>query len=109
MPVMTLYEEVENVLTNRHKNAAARLGLQLHPVMVNSPGEFEDAFASMSPAGVFGGPRRTFPARRDIRRQILKGVKPVEQPTKFELVVNLKTAKALASKFRRRCLPASTR
>jgi putative ABC transport system substrate-binding protein len=25
----------------------------------------------------------------------LKGAKPVEQPTRFELVVNLKTAKAL--------------
>jgi hypothetical protein len=30
-------------------------------------------------------------------------------PTKFELVVNLKTAKAPASRCRRRCLPAPTR
>ncbi len=27
--------------------------------------------------------------------KILKGAKPVEQPTKLELVINLKTAKAL--------------
>ena len=31
------------------------------------------------------------------------------QPTKFELVINLTTAKRSASKFRRRCSPAPTR
>jgi putative tryptophan/tyrosine transport system substrate-binding protein len=30
---------------------AGRIGLQLHPVMVRGPGEFEDAFAAMSAAG----------------------------------------------------------
>ena len=124
------------------QTGAARLGLQLHPVMVEGPGGFEDAFAAVSAAGdqaliiqpnflpytaaivELAAKHRlaTLSSYRDTTRagglisysadhaahfkraaifvdKILKGAKPadlpVEQPTKFELVVNLKTAKSL--------------
>jgi putative tryptophan/tyrosine transport system substrate-binding protein len=124
------------------QSGAARVGFQLHPVMVSGPGEFEDAFAAMSAAGnqaviiqpnflpqtaaivVLAAKHRLaiLSSYRDTTRagglisysadhaahfkraatfvdKILKGARPaelpVEQPTKFELVINLKTAKVL--------------
>ncbi len=126
--------------------AAQKLGVQIQPVGVGGPEEFESAFAAMrrERAGAlivepfFTSDRRQivdlaakhrlptisdfreFPeagalmsygpnARERYRRtatyvdKILKGAKPadlpVEQPTRFEMVINMKTAKALGLTF----------
>ena len=128
------------------QDAAPRTGLQLQPVLVDGPREFEGAFEEMSKTGaqavviqpLFQPDTRTvvelagkhhlavmssyadttqagglisysadhsayFQRAAIFVDRILKGVKPadlpIEQPTKFELIINLKTAKALGLKI----------
>jgi ABC-type uncharacterized transport system substrate-binding protein len=122
--------------------AATRAGLQLEPMLVSGPNEFESAFAAMSKAGVqaviiqglfdphrailvelatkhrlalMSGSRETTAAGGVISisanflalyeraapyvDKIIKGANPatlpVEQPTKFQVALNTKTAQAL--------------
>ena len=124
------------------QNAATRFGLQLQPVLVDGPRDFEEAFAEMSARGaqavviqplfqphtrnivdlaakhrlaVMSSYRDTtqagglisysadhsayFQRAATFVDKILKGAKPadlpVEQPTKFELIINAKRAQAL--------------
>ncbi|HLA81979.1 MAG TPA: ABC transporter substrate-binding protein [Thermoleophilia bacterium] len=133
------------VPTMKQTEAAARsLGVRLHLVEANTPGEFERAFSAMGEGGATAlhvqlelmflaqrarivelAARTRLPAMYDVREfvdagglisygprlseelrrlathvhKILRGMNPanlpVEQPTRFELVINLKTAKAL--------------
>jgi putative tryptophan/tyrosine transport system substrate-binding protein len=124
------------------QKAASSFGLQLQPVLVDGPREFDSAFAEMSAAGAqaaviqplfqphskkivdLGAKHRIaiMSSYRDTTEagglmsysadhalyfqraaifvdKILKGAKPadlpIEQPTKFELVINARTAKSL--------------
>jgi putative tryptophan/tyrosine transport system substrate-binding protein len=95
MSVMTRYVCNDPlVTTNRTRITALALGAQL-PTMFNVR-EFVEAGGLMS-----YGPNFLTLYRRagDFVDKILRGAKPadipVEQPTRFDLIINLKTAKAL--------------
>ena len=103
----------------REQDAAAKtMGIQLMPFGVPGPDDYEHAFSTMaaqhrlpSISGTrgfaeAGGLLAYGPSLPDLSRRaaayvdkILRGAKPgdlpVEQPTKFDLVINLKAAKAI--------------
>jgi putative tryptophan/tyrosine transport system substrate-binding protein len=80
--------------TNRVRIISVALGMRL-PTMFNAR-EYVEAGGLMSYGANFSD---LFRRAADLVDKILKGARPadlpVEQPTKFELVINLKTAKAL--------------
>jgi putative ABC transport system substrate-binding protein len=84
------------VLTFEHKEVLLGLAVKRRLPAMWGHRQFVDAGGLMSYAVNFYDQIRQTAAYVD---KILKGAKPadlpVEQPTKFELVINLKTAKAL--------------
>jgi ABC-type uncharacterized transport system substrate-binding protein len=83
-------------LMNSHRARIVNLAAHSRSPMINSNRDFVLAGGLMSYAADFVAQNHRAATYVD---KILKGVKPadlpVEQPTKFELVINLKTAKAL--------------
>ena len=83
-------------LTVSVRTKLAELALNRKMALFSAPTDFADAGALMS----YGTSLASyFPRAALLVDKILKGAKPadipVEQPTKFELVINMKTAKAL--------------
>jgi hypothetical protein len=92
------------VLEEMQRAARALRVVLSPPILVREPAELEPAFARIAvEAGGLMAYGPSFPERfrqaATFVDKILKGARPadlpVEQPTRFELVLNLKTAKAL--------------
>jgi putative ABC transport system substrate-binding protein len=87
---------LDNALTNSNRNLVVGLATKSRLPMMSAAREFADAGGLMA-----YGPDRVDQFRRaaSFVDKILKGASPsdlpIEQPTKFEYVINLKTAEAL--------------
>jgi len=88
--------QMEDPLFTTHRRQLAELAIRSRLPAIYSIREFVDAGGLMSYGADYADLYRRAATYID---KILKGAKPaelpVEQPTKFELVINLKTAKAL--------------
>jgi putative tryptophan/tyrosine transport system substrate-binding protein len=87
---------IQPIFLGTHGARIAELAVKNRLAAVSDPMEFADAGGLMS----YGPSRSTLWLRAAIYvDKILKGAKPadlpVEQPTRFELVINLKTAKQI--------------
>jgi putative ABC transport system substrate-binding protein len=99
-PADALYVASDPLISaNRPRIVTLALGARL-PTMFNSDRDYVQAGGLMSYSANFPA---LFRRAADIAHRILRGVKPgdipVEQPTKFDLVINLTTAKALGLKI----------
>jgi len=87
---------IQDVLTAAHRERIAALAIKNRLPVISEFRNFADSGALLTygPSGPDAGRRAAY-----LVDKILKGAKPadlpVEQPTKFELVINMKTAKAL--------------
>jgi putative ABC transport system substrate-binding protein len=83
-------------LFNTHKKRIADLALKNRLPAIFDRGDFVESGGLMSYSA---DPTESYKRAASMVHKILKGAKPadipVEQPTKFELMINLKTAKAL--------------
>ncbi len=87
---------IDDALFFTHRTRLVKLTLKARLPAINAPREFADAGGLMSYGTNVGELWHRSAAYVD---KILKGAKPgdmpIEQPTKFEFVVNLKTARAI--------------
>ena len=96
---------VDSAMLSTNQNRITKLAIQYRlPAISRSPG-----FAQAGGLFQYGENPRELARRAAVYvDKILKGAKPadlpIEQPTKFELVVNLKTAKALGLTIRQSIL-----